>query len=101
MCIRDSAESLVQHSLMIRPNNPQAMLQLAEINYRRGQLDVASRQLADLLRKVEPNAEALWLTVRVERKLGDRLAEARYSAQLKRKFPLSPEAQELLKGNFE
>lgn len=56
---------------------------------------------SDLLLKTEPNAEALWLAVRVERKLGDRLAEARYSAQLKRKFPLSPEAQELLKGNFE
>jgi type IV pilus assembly protein PilF len=73
----------------------------AEINYRRGQVELASQQLSDLLRKTEPNAEALWLAVRVERKLGDRLAEARYSAQLKRKFPLSPEAQELLKGNFE
>ncbi|MEF8732788.1 type IV pilus biogenesis/stability protein PilW [Candidatus Accumulibacter phosphatis] len=97
----DAAEGFVQHSLLIRPNNPQALLQLAEINYRRGQVELAGQQLSDLLRKTEPNAEALWLAVRVERKLGDRLAEARYSAQLKRKFPLSPEAQELLKGNFE
>ena len=54
-----------------------------------------------LVRKTEPNAEALWLMVRVERSLGNRQAEARYSAQLRRKFPLSPEAEELLKGNFE
>jgi Tfp pilus assembly protein PilF len=33
--------------------------------------------------------------------LGNRLAEARYSSQLRRKFPLSPEAQDLLKGHFE
>ncbi len=97
----DAAEGFVEHSLLIRPNNPQALLQRAEINYRRGQVELASQQLSDLLRKTEPNAEALWLAVRVERKLGDRLAEARYGAQLKRKFPLSPEAQELLKGNFE
>ncbi|MBE2258800.1 MAG: type IV pilus biogenesis/stability protein PilW [Candidatus Accumulibacter sp.] len=97
----DTAEGLIQHSLQIMPNNPQALLQLADINYRRGDLQRASDQLTDLIRKAKPNAEALWLMVRVERKLGDRLAEARYTAQLKRNFPLSPEAQELLKGNFE
>ncbi|WP_291994025.1 type IV pilus biogenesis/stability protein PilW [Candidatus Accumulibacter sp. ACC003] len=97
----ETAEGLIEHSLRIVPNNPQALLQLADINYRRGDLDGASRQLADLTRKAKPNAEALWLMVRVKRKLGDRLAEARYAAQLKRNFPLSPEAQELLKGNFE
>ncbi|HRD93315.1 MAG TPA: type IV pilus biogenesis/stability protein PilW [Accumulibacter sp.] len=97
----DNAQGLIEHSLRIVPDNPQALLQLADINYQRGNLDLASRQLADLIRKAKPNAEALWLMVRVERKLGDRLAEARYAAQLKRNFPLSPEAHELLKGNFE
>lgn len=97
----DSAEGLIQHSLMIRPDNPQAELLLADINYRRGHLDLASQQLSDLVRRAKPSAEALWLIIRVERKRGDRLAEGRYSAKLRREFPLSPEAQELLKGNFE
>jgi type IV pilus assembly protein PilF len=43
----------------------------------------------------------LWLLVRIERRLGNRQAEARYASQLKRRFPLSTETQELLKGNFE
>ena len=96
-----TAERLIEHSLRIVPNNPQALLQLADINYRRGELERASQDLNALVRKVAPSAEALWLLVRVERKLGNRLAEGRYSAQLRQKFPLSPEAQELLKGNFE
>jgi Tfp pilus assembly protein PilF len=54
----------------------------------------------ELLRKTEPNAEALWLGVRIERRLGNRSAEARYG-NCCGKFPLSREAQELLKGNFE
>ena len=95
------AENYIQQSLHIAPNNPQALLHLARINYQRGYLELARQQLADLLRRTEPSAEALWLGVRVERRLGERVAEARYGSQLRRKFPLSPEAQELLRGNFE
>lgn len=94
------AESFAQQSLRLSPGNPLAMLQLAELSYRRGDVQLASEQLADLLRLGEPNAETLWLLVRVERGLGNRQAEARYSSQLRRNFPLSPEAEELLKGNF-
>lgn len=95
------AEDYIQHSLHIVPNNAQALLELVGINYRRGHLAEAKQQLASLLRRTEPSAEALWLGVRIERRLGDRVAEAKYGSQLRRKFPLSPEAQELLKGNFE
>jgi type IV pilus assembly protein PilF len=96
-----AAESHVQHSLRIAPNNSQALLQLADLNYRRGNLEVARQELTDLLRQADPSAEALWLGVRVERRLGNRSAEARYGNLLRRKFPLSTETQELLKGNFE
>lgn len=96
-----SAEAYIEHSLRIAPNNPQGLLQLAGINYRRGHLEQAKQELSDLLRNTEPSAEALWLGVRIERRLGDRVAETRYANQLRRKFPLSPEAQELLKGNLE
>ncbi len=96
-----AAENFVQHSLRIAPDNPQALLQMAGINYRRGYIELAKQQLSELLRKTEPSAEALWLGVRVERRLGERVAEARYGSQLRRKFPLSPETQELLRGNYE
>ncbi|HMW17192.1 MAG TPA: type IV pilus biogenesis/stability protein PilW [Accumulibacter sp.] len=95
-----TAEGFLQNSLNLMPDNPQAKLQMALVHYRRGEFDVAAQDLQDLAGN-EPNAETLWLLVRVHRQLGNRLVEARYSTQLRRRFPLSPEAQELLKGNFE
>ena len=50
---------------------------------------------------VEPTAESLWLALRIERKLGDRAAEIKQSAELRRRFPGSKEYQDLLKGRFE
>jgi type IV pilus assembly protein PilF len=96
-----SAEGHVEQSLRILPGNPQALLELASINFRRGDVERARHELVELLRHNDPNAEALWLGVRIERALGNRSAEARYATQLRRKFPLSPEAQELLKGRAE
>ncbi len=95
------AEDFVQHSLRIKPDNVAGVLQLAEISYRRGDFVLARQQMQNLLNAAEPGAEALWLMVRVERRSGNRQAEARYASQLKRRFPLSTETQELLKGNFE
>jgi type IV pilus assembly protein PilF len=46
-------------------------------------------------------AQALWLGVRVERRLGDRDAEASYGAQLRRRFPESMQAQWLVTGQYE
>ncbi len=96
-----TAEAHVEQSLRILPGNPQALLELASINFRKGDVERARDELVELLRHNDPNAEALWLGVRIERALGNRPAEARYTSQLRRKFPLSPEAQELLKGRPE
>jgi type IV pilus assembly protein PilF len=48
-----------------------------------------------------PNAQILWLGVRIERKLGDRNSEASYGAQLRRSFPDSREALLMQAGKFE
>ena len=48
-----------------------------------------------------PSAEALWLGVRIERKLGNRAAEGGFASQLRSRYPSSMEYQEFLKGNFE
>lgn len=96
-----SAEDFFLKVLRFSPNNPQALVQLANVNYKRGNIEVAKQQLSDVLRKIEPNAELLWLALRIEHHLSDRSAEANYANQLRKKFPTSPEYQELLKGNFE
>jgi len=48
-----------------------------------------------------PSAEAIWLGLRIERKLGNKVAEGSYASQLRSRYPSSPEYQEFLKGNFE
>lgn len=97
----DAADDFFQKALRFAPDNPQVLIPLAGINYRRGNLELAKKQLSDVIRRVEPTAELLWLALRIERRLGDRAAEGSYGTQLRRKFSGSPEYQELLKGNFE
>lgn len=87
---------------MARDDATPARLQLAKLFYRRGILEEARIYLTDALKMMEPpSAEALWLGLRIERKQGNRAAEAGYASQLRSRYPSSPEYQEFLKGNFE
>lgn len=97
----DTAEEYVRKTLRFSPENWQALLQLAVVTYKRGNYDAAREHMKNVVRLSDPSAEALWLFLRIERRLGDRTAEASLSSQLRRKYPDSPEYQELLKGNFE
>lgn len=77
-------------------------IQLAKLFYRRGVLEESRVYLGDALKMMEPpSAEALWLGIRLERKLGNKGAEGGYASQLRSRYPTSPEYQEFLKGNFE
>jgi type IV pilus assembly protein PilF len=94
-------EDYLQRAYRLTGGSPIAALRLADLYYRTNRLDEARKEVEDLIRKLEPNAEMLWLAIRVERKLGDRELEQRHATQLRRKFPGSKEYQELLKGNYE
>jgi len=96
-----AAEDYLEKALRYGGGTPAARFWMAELHYRTGRVDEAQKGVDDLLRVMEPNAELLWLATRVQRKLGDREAEMRFATQLRRKFPTSPEYQELLKGNYE
>jgi type IV pilus assembly protein PilF len=95
-----SARDYFEKALKLRPNQPQALFQLADMMYERGDYAQA-RPYISRASQVLPNAEALWLALRLERKLGDRNAEASYAAQLRRQFPDSREARALAAGQFE
>jgi type IV pilus assembly protein PilF len=88
-------------SLRLDPTYPPALIGLAQLRYRRGELDQARALVARYNRAVEPTAESLWLGVRIERKLGDRVAEGSYATQLRRRFAGSKEHQDLQKGRYE
>jgi len=76
--------------------------QLANLFYLRGNLDEAKIYLNDAMKEMNtPSPEALWLGVRLERKLGNKAGEGNYAAQLRNRYPTSLEYQAFLKGNFE
>ena len=96
-----AAEDYVQRALKLDPDEPVALLQLGEIRYRQGRIDEARRLLSRHNKLASPSAQSLWLALRIERKLGERVAEQSYANQLRRRFPASREYQSLLKGEYE
>ena len=88
-------------ALKVRPNQAQALYQMADLSYARGDYGEAKSYLGRLTQVAVANAETLWLGVRVERRLGDRNSEASYALQLRNRFPDSREARALLAGQYE
>lgn len=98
--LKDAAD-FFGRALKLEPDEPNALLKLAGIQYRNGDLVDARRLVARYGRVVEPSAEGLWLGVRVERKVGDTAAENSYANQLRRRFPASREYQQLQRGEYD
>lgn len=96
-----SAETYFRQSLLADPTNTPAAYQLSALLYKTGRHLEARRLIEEVMRQIEPTAESLWLALRIERKLGDRRAEAGYAAQLRRRFPDSEEFKALQQGRFE
>jgi type IV pilus assembly protein PilF len=88
-------------SLRLDPTYPPALIGLAQLRYRRGELRDARALVGRYNKAVEPSAESLWLALRIERRLGDRVAESSYATQLRRRFAGSREYQQLQKGRYE
>ena len=96
-----AAEGYFLNALRADSRNDRALFFLADIAYHHGHFAVARQRLIELHKLVEPTAVTLWLALRVERKLGDREAEARFASQLRRRFPGTSQAQRLMQGQFE
>lgn len=96
-----SAEDFFQKALKISANQPQVYLSLAQINFNRERLVDSKFNLEKYMQFSEPSAEALWLGVRLARKLQDRGSELSYGQQLRRKYPDSREAIALRSGIYE
>ena len=98
----DGAENYLQTALRLGgESNLVARIQLAQLFYRKGRLDDAKRALGETLKVMEPpSPDALWLALRVERKLGNADAQESLATQLRRRFPGSREASALAAGQF-
>ena len=99
----DGALGYLLNSLRLaRGPAPGTRYQLANLFYLRGNLDEAKIYLNEAMKAMDnPSAEALWLGVRLERKLGNKAGEGNFAAQLRSRHPTSLEYQAFLKGNFE
>ena len=79
-----------------------AQVQLISLAYKEGNLTEARNRLQEILQAgVTPPPDALWLGIRVERKLGHLSEEKSLAAQLRRLYPASAEYQAYLSGNYE
>lgn len=96
------AEDFFKKALNLRPNQAQALLAMAGLSFKQERFNEAKDYLTRYMQQVPaPNAESLWLGVRLERRLGDRSAEASYGLQLRKKYPDAPETRALLNGSGE
>jgi type IV pilus assembly protein PilF len=95
------AEVYFTRALKRAPGQPTALLGMAEAHFRQGRWLAARSLLRQTLGASEPSAQSLWLGVRVERRAGDREAEASYGAQLRRLFPESMQTQWLITSQFD
>jgi type IV pilus assembly protein PilF len=95
------AESYFQSALRLEPDEPSALLQLGHIRYRQANFEEARRMVTRFNRLITPTPESLWLALRIERKLGERIAEQSFANQLRRRFPASREYQALQRGEFD
>lgn len=96
-----AAEEYLSTALRLAPGNTQAMLGLADIAYQQGRFKEARQWTADIERIMEPTSDVLWMILRIEHKLGNREAEARYATQLRRRFPGSVEQRLLTQGKYD
>ncbi|WP_273033756.1 type IV pilus biogenesis/stability protein PilW [Massilia timonae] len=100
----DAAERYLLEALRLSPALPAVNAGLARVYYERRDMQRAGFFVNRLIEAASIEtlpADALWLALRVQRKLGDRTHEATLAAQLRRRFPGSPEYAAFERGAFD
>lgn len=86
------AEAYFGKALQSNPKFPDALFEMANLQYSQRKYAQANGNLQKFERYGQHTAASLWLAVRLAKALGQRDAEASYSLLLKNKFPDSEEA---------
>jgi type IV pilus assembly protein PilF len=95
------AERSLARSYELDAGNPVTGYNLAALLFRRGDFNRAQFYIRRLNNSDLANAETLWLGVKVERRLGDRVAMLQLAEQLRKRFPKSREAAAYERGAFD
>jgi type IV pilus assembly protein PilF len=99
----DAAERYLLDALRIAPDLPATSVGLARVYLERRDYGRAGFFINRLMETAKPetlSADVLWLALRVKHQLGDRTTEATLAAQLRKRFPGSPEYAAFERGDF-
>jgi type IV pilus assembly protein PilF len=95
------AETNLTRAFELDPGDPTITLNLAEVLFRRGELERARQHIRRVNAKEDfVNAQTLWLALRIEHRLGNEPAKNEFGRQLRTRFPQSPEALAYERGQF-
>jgi len=93
------AERYFRRALELQPRFPQALFEMADVEFRAQNYLPARAFLERYMAVQPPSPAALWLGIRIERALGNRAVAGDYALRLTNDFPTSDETKEFLKGS--
>ena len=98
----DDAEASLSRAYELDPSSPFTATNLAEVLYRRGELERARFYIRRVNAQADvANAQTLWLAARIEMKLGNRQGASEFGTQLRNRFPDSREARAYARSDFD
>jgi type IV pilus assembly protein PilF len=83
------------------PSSPATSAHLARLYYDQRDYQRAQFYASRAVKSETAGPDVLWLAIRIERKLGNRSAEASLAGQLRRRYPASPEYAAFERGVFD
>ena len=92
----DKAEGYLREALKLNPRHQNALVQMAQVCFDRGDYLRARAFLQRYDAIARPSAQTLWIGAQIERKLGDPVAARNYERKLRTQFPESPETEQML-----
>ncbi|MGD2141596.1 MAG: type IV pilus biogenesis/stability protein PilW [Burkholderiales bacterium] len=95
------AEQFFRRALSVAPNQPKALYEMADLQYKSGEYESAQYFITRHLKLVVSGPDALWLAARIEKRLGNTVAVESYGAQLNRRFPESEQTRAFNLGMFQ
>jgi type IV pilus assembly protein PilF len=94
------AETSFMRSYELDADNAATGYNLARLLFQRDELSRAQFYARRVNNGERASAESLWLGIKIERSLGSRDAQSQLEAQLRKRFPQSPESIALERGAF-
>lgn len=96
-----AAERYLTQAFQFDPGNLDTNTNMAKLYYARSDYQRARFYISRVTKAEKYSANVLWTALRIERKLGDRIAETSLATQLRRRYPNSPEFASYLRGAFD